>query len=53
MTRATKALITCTLLSLLALTIHTATYNANPWLWTAWALLAAATIGITIADRRR
>lgn len=53
MTTATKALIACTTASLIAVTVHTAAYGANAWLWAAWAALAAITAGIVTADRRR
>ncbi|WP_431968147.1 hypothetical protein [Actinacidiphila sp. bgisy160] len=41
-----KAMITCTVASLVAVTAYTVALGPNGWLWFAWVVLMLATIGV-------
>ncbi|XUM01211.1 hypothetical protein ACQ86F_31525 [Streptomyces venezuelae ATCC 10712] len=50
---ATRALLVATTVSLIGVIAATLATGNHWWLWTAWAVLAAGTVVIVAADRRR
>ncbi|WP_164873067.1 hypothetical protein [Streptomyces resistomycificus] len=48
-----KALLVCTLASLVAVIAATVAAGSPSWLWAAWAALAAVTLAVVLIDRRQ
>ncbi|MEU4098144.1 hypothetical protein [Streptomyces sp. NPDC026673] len=48
-----KAMITCTMVSLVVVTAYTAALGPNGWVWFAWVVLMLATIGVFALRTRR